>query len=164
MKKILPLLSILLVSGSALADDAALQKCRALSDASARLRCYDAIPLAAGSPVAGAAPAAAPAATKAAPVAAATTAEQNFGIEQVKKKAEEEPKSIESTIVGTFDGWGPNSRIKLANGQVWRIVDGSDAVLTPMQNPKARIERNVFGTMFLHVEGTNNSAKVRRVQ
>lgn len=156
MKKILPLLSILLVSGSALADDAALQKCRALSDASARLRCYDAIPLAAGGPVASAAPAAAH--------AAATTAEQNFGIEQVKKKAEEEPKSIESTIVGTFDGWGPNSRIKLANGQVWRIVDGSDAVLTPMQNPKARIERNVFGTMFLHVEGTNNSAKVRRVQ
>ncbi|GAB3453362.1 hypothetical protein GCM10027321_03410 [Massilia terrae] len=163
MKKLLPLLSILLVSGTAIADDAALQKCRALGEASARLRCYDAIPLTAGNPVASAAPAAAPVAANAAPTAA-TTAEQNFGIEQVKKKTEDEPKSIESTIVGTFDGWGPNSRIKLANGQVWRIVDGSDAVLTPMQNPKARIERNVFGTMFLHVEGTNNSAKVRRVQ
>ncbi len=163
MKKILPLLSLLLVSGTALADDAALQKCRALSDASARLRCYDAIPLAAvvhAAPAAAAAPAA-----KAAPLAAATPAEQNFGIEQVKKKETvEEPRSIESTIVGTFDGWGPNTRIKLANGQVWRIVDGSDAVLTPVQNPKVRIDRNLFGTIFLHVEGTNNSAKVRRVQ
>lgn len=158
MKKILPLLSIMLVSGAALADDAALQKCRAMTDASARLRCYDAIPLAAG-----AVPAAAPAA-KAAPVATATAAEKNFGIEQVKKTTDDAPKSVESTIVGNFDGWGPNSRITLANGQVWRIVDGSDAVLTPMQNPKARIERNMFGTMFLHVEGSNSSAKVRRVQ
>jgi hypothetical protein len=160
MNKLLPLLSMLLVSGAALADDAALQKCRALADASARLRCYDAIPLGA---VATAVPAAAPAA-KAAPVAPAATAEQNFGIEQVKKKVDEAPKSIESTIVGNFDGWGPNSMIKLANGQVWRIIDGSEAVLTPAQNPKVRIEKNMFGTLFLHVEGSNNSAKVRRVQ
>lgn len=162
MKKLLPLLSLMFVSGAALADDDALQKCRAVTDASARLRCYDAIPLAttpAGRPAATAVPMPAPAA-KAAPAA-----EQNFGIEQVKKKTEEEqPKSIESTIVGNFDGWGPNSRITLANGQVWRIIDGSEAVLTPMQNPKVRIERNLFGTIFLRVEGTNNSAKVRRVQ
>lgn len=161
MKTLLPLLSMMLVSGAALADDAALQKCRALTDATARLRCYDAIPLAAA--VATAAPAAAPAA-KAAQVAAAATAEQNFGIEQVRQKTEEAPKSIESTIAGTFDGWGPNSMIKLANGQVWRIIDGSEAVLAPMQNPKVRIERNMFGTLFLHVEGSNNSAKVRRVK
>ena len=113
--------------------------------------------------VATAVPAAAPA-SKAAPVAAAVTAEQNFGIEQVKKKVDEAPKSIESAIVGNFDGWGPNSMIKLANGQVWRIIDGSEAVLTPAQNPKVRIEKNMFGTLFLHVEGSNNSAKVRRVQ
>jgi hypothetical protein len=85
-------------------------------------------------------------------------------MEQVKKKQDDTPKSIESTIVGTFDGWGPNSRIKLANGQVWRVVDNSEAVLAPVQNPKVRIERNFIGTIFMRVEGTNNSAKVRRVE
>ncbi|MGZ5199147.1 MAG: hypothetical protein ACXWC4_05190 [Telluria sp.] len=142
MTKYLTLPLLLAVSSAALADDAALQQCRALADAGQRLACYDAIVPA---------------------PAAAKNAGQDFGMEQMKKQ-EETPKAIESTIVGSFDGWGPNSRIKLANGQVWRIIDGSEAVLAPMQNPKVRIERNFIGTIFMKVEGTNNSAKVRRVQ
>jgi hypothetical protein len=74
------------------------------------------------------------------------------------------PESMESTIAGDFDGWGPGSQIKLSNGQVWRIVDGSEAVLTRTNKPKVRIVRNLFGTLFMEVEGTNNSPKVRRVQ
>ena len=88
---------------------------------------------------------------------------QDFGMEAVRQK-EEQPKSIVSTVAGDFDGWGPGSQIRLANGQVWRIIDGSEAVLPRMKNPKVSIERNVFGTLFLKVEGSNNSAKVRRVQ
>jgi len=95
--------------------------------------------------------------------APARNKEENFGIE-AKKQREEQPKSITSTIVGDFQGWGPGSQIRLANGQVWRIVDGSEAVLPRSQNPKVTIERNLLGTLFLKVEGTNNSAKVRRVQ
>lgn len=147
--KALPLAVLLFASGSALADDAAILKCRAIGDAVARVACYDAIPV--GAPQAHAAAAPAPA------------REQNFGIEAVKQR-EEQPKSIESTIPGRFDGWGPNTQIRLANGQVWRIVDGSDAVLAPTVDTPVRIERNVFGTLFLKVEGTNSSAKVRRVQ
>jgi hypothetical protein len=161
MKKALYLL--LLVSSTALADDAAVRQCRALGEPAARLACYDAIPLGAvASPAAPAAVAAA--AAPAAPAVAARTPEQDFGMERMKKAQAEEPKSIESTIVGNFEGWGPNSRFKLANGQVWRVVDGSEAVLAPVANPKVRIEKNFVGTLFLHVEGTNNSAKVRRVQ
>lgn len=148
--KALPL-SLLLLSGAALADDAAIVQCRTLADSGARLACYDAIQVGARPQVAAAA--AAPARSK----------EENFGIE-AKKQRESEPQSISSTIAGDFQGWGPSSQIRLANGQVWRIVDGSEAVLAPMRNPKVRIERNVFGTLFLKVEGTNNSAKVRRVQ
>jgi hypothetical protein len=33
-----------------------------------------------------------------------------------------------------------------------------------MKNPKVRVTRNVFGTLFLEIEGTNNSPKVRRVR
>lgn len=148
MKKALSLL--LFVSSAALADDAAVLKCRALPDAPSRLACYDAMPL-------GAASVATPAA------AAATSGAAGFGRQSIARKADEEPKSIESTVVGDFEGWGPNARIKLANGQVWRVTDDSSAVLPRRSNTRVRIERNLFGTLFLHVEGTNSSAKVRRV-
>lgn len=156
MKKALYLLP--LVSGAAFADDAALQKCRALADAASRLSCYDAIPIGQAAPATAASVAAAPVA------APARTPEQNFGMEAVKKQADEQPKSIESSIAGTFDGWRPGSQIKLANGQVWKVVDGSEAVLAPLQNPKVKVSRNFFGTIFLEIEGTNQSPKVRRVQ
>lgn len=136
---------LLFVSGAAFADDAAILKCRSLADTAARLGCYDAIPV--GAPAA----------------AAAKAREQNFGIETARKPAEVAD-AIDSTIAGDFDGWGPSSRFKLANGQVWRVIDASEAVLARTSNPKVRIERNVFGTMFMKIEGTNNSPKVRRVE
>lgn len=150
------LLSLLFSAGAALADDGAILKCRALPAGDARLACYDAIPVGV--------PAAAPA--QAAAAAPAATAEQRFGLEQVKPAAPPagEPKSIASTIEGNFSGWGPSTLFKLANGQVWRVVDGSAADLPPASNQKVRIVRNLFGTTFLEVEGSNNSAKVRRVR
>lgn len=160
--KVLYALPLLLAAGAALADDAALQRCRALTDTGARLACYDAIPLAPARAAAALAPAAAvPAAPAATP---APTPEQSFGIATVKRAEPDTPKFIESTIPGAFQGWGPNTQFKLANGQVWRVVDGSEAVLAPVQDPKVRIVRNVFGTMFLEIPGTNNSPKVRRVR
>lgn len=148
--KVLPLALLLCACLPALADDSALLRCRAIGDVGARVACYDAIPVGA-----------AQAAPKAA--APARTPEQNFGMEAVKQR-EEQPASIASTIPGRFEGWGPNTQIRLANGQVWRIVDGSEAVLTPKTDTPVRIERNVFGTLFLKIDGTNSSAKVRRVQ
>jgi hypothetical protein len=124
-------------AGAAQADDAALRACRALADTGARLACYDAIPLAATPP-------------------------QSFGLDQVQR--EEAPQSVESTIAGRFAGWGPSTQFTLANGQVWKVVDGSQAELQPVTNPKVRVVRNLFGTMFLEIEGTNASPKVRRVR
>lgn len=153
--KALPLAVLLLASGSALADDAALLKCRTLTDVAARVACYDAIPVGAAKPAAAAATAAA--------AAPAAKPEENFGLEAVKQR-ETQPKSIQSTIVGDFEGWGPNTRIRLANGQVWRIIDGSEAILPRSSGVQVSIERNMFGTLFLRVDGSNSSAKVRRVE
>lgn len=156
MKKAVYLL--LLVSGAAFgADDAALMKCRMTMDQAARLACYDAIPAGALPPVSHRAPIVAPVAAK--------TAEQNFGLEEVKKKKEVDsaPASIESSVVGTIQGWAPGTTFTLANGQVWRVV-GGEASLSPMVNPKVKVVRNFFGTIFLEVEGTNHSPKVRRIQ
>lgn len=132
-------------AGTALADDAALLTCRALTDSGARLACYDAIP-----------------ARAAATHTAAATSAQSFGLEQARHEAP--PTSIASTIVGNFSGWGPATVFTLANGQVWKVIDGSQADLAPVSNPPVRIVRNLFGTMFLEIEGTNASPKVRRVR
>jgi hypothetical protein len=135
------LLALLGTAGAALADDAAILACRNLTDGAARLACYDAIP-------AGARPAAA--------------SVQSFGLEQ--KQPEEPARSIETTIVGKVSGWGPATLFTLANGQVWKVVDGSSADLAPVTNPPVKIVRNMFGTMFLEIDGTNASPKVRRVR
>jgi len=149
------MLALLTASSTALANDAALLKCRTLSDTATRVACYDAIPVGVAGPAAAAAAAAA--------TAPARTPEQNFGLEAVKQR-EAQPASIRSTVVGDFDGWGPGSQIRLANGQVWRVIDGSDAVLPRTKDAAVTIERNVFGTLFLKVDGGNSSAKVRRVK
>lgn len=150
---------LLFVAGSALADGAAMLQCRAIAEVPARVACYDAIPVGAVAPLA------APVAAAAAPTP--QQREQAFGMATVKapKSVTPEPdNSISSTIAGRFDGWSGNELVRLANGQVWRIVDGSSAVLSPMTDAKVKVERNVIGTYFLKIDGTNNSPKVRRVQ
>jgi hypothetical protein len=173
MKALFPLL-ILTASGAALAtDDAAVLRCRAIADVPARVACYDAMPLTSAAPAAArpAAPVAAAmpatpaaAAAPAAPVAAASF-EQNFGLSGYQLRQQtKEPDTIESSIVGHIEGWGPNTRFNLANGQIWRVADDSQASITEMDNPKIKLVRNSLGTIFLEIQGTNQSPRVRRVQ
>jgi hypothetical protein len=144
----------------------------------ARVACYDAIPL--GAPGASAAPAmvaamspsaaTVPASPAPAPVAAAPARaqlEQSFGKETVAVPAAvaaaTRVDAISSSIAGHFDGWGPNQRIRLANGQVWRVIDGSNATLD-LDNPAVTLKRSFSGAIFLNIVGTNNSPKVLRVE
>ena len=182
MKNLLLFACGLLSAGAAFADDAAILKCRAQPDTARRLACYDAIPVGA-TPVAAAAPAAptaapapaAPAPAAAAPAAAAPAAavaaapavspEQQFGLRPaVKKQKDLEPASIRSSVVGRFEGWGPGTVFTLANGQVWKVTDDTDAVLPIMQNPNVEITRGLIGAYFLQVDGHTNSARVARVR
>jgi len=155
-----------------------LSRCRTLSDTAARLACYDALPLAATVPAAPAPAAAArPAAT---PVPAVTAAGQTaaaaaapsagpvatapgpggFGLEgSARKEAQEQS----SSISGTFEGWGANSRIRLSNGQVWQVIDSSSAALY-LRNPKVTVKRALLGDFVMEFAGSNRTAKVRRVE
>lgn len=154
MKHTLYVLPLFLVSaaGSALADDAALLKCRAFSGVAERVACYDAIPVASS---------ATPVATAAAPAAKAP--EQDFGLKPPVRKVEQ-ASSFRSTVVGAFDGWGPGTRIRLANGQLWRVSDNSEAVLPPMREPQVEVSRGLLGSFFLQVVGRPNTARVVRVE
>lgn len=157
------LLVLLAVAGPAMADDAALLHCRTVADVPARVACYDAIPVAATRPPAAATPAAKVAAQPAAAAAAASPA-STFGLSATQLRKPDEPNSIESSLTGRIEGWGPRTQFRLANGQVWRVADDSSGSVDEIDNPKVKITRNALGTMFLEIEGTSAAPRVRRVQ
>ena len=143
-----------------------LAACRALTDAAARLACYDALPLptaaaTAAAPSAKAAPAAAvvvPAAPAAPAAAAVPVAAPNFGQER-----RDEPQALQSSIPGFFEGWGPRTRIRLANGQVWQVVDDSQGVYA-LTDAKVTVRRAMLGGFVLEIAGANKAPRVRRVE
>jgi hypothetical protein len=139
--------------GAMAADDAAMQRCRDLRDATARLACYDAIPrsVSPATPVLGSAAASAPPAA-------------SFGLEfRPSPTAPPLIASIESAIDGPFDGWLPRGQLKLANGQVWEVSDGSQAAYK-LKSPNVKITRGVSGTFFMAIEGVAQTPRVRRLK
>jgi hypothetical protein len=165
-------------SSAAETSDSALRTCRAVADKTARLACYDALPLAAAT-AAPAAPAAAPAssvapsavvaaAAAAAPAAApavvpaapAKASETNFGLEAQRAA---ETQQIASRITGIFEGWSANSRITLANGQVWQVIDGTSASYY-LKDPKVTIARAAMGSFRLEIDGARQAPRVKRVE
>ncbi len=73
------------------------------------------------------------------------------------------PCTIESQIPGRFEGWQPNTSIRLANGQVWQVTDGSSRMYD-VNNPKVTIARGVLGAFYLNLEGDNRTVRVKRIQ
>ena len=72
-------------------------------------------------------------------------------------------KQVDSRIRGRFQGWRPNQRIELENGQVWRIADDSEA-LYELQDPKVTVHRGLFGAYFLEIEGVPFQVRVVRAR
>jgi hypothetical protein len=139
-------------SGSAAAQDNGLQRCRLISDNVARLTCYDTLllPLPGGTTPRGDPPG------EILPVPALAL----FGMEHQNDR---QVKEISSRILGNFDGWGPRSRFRLENGQVWQIVDESSAVYA-LKSPRVKISRVVFGGFELEIEGANRAPRVKRLE
>ena len=159
------LLAVVLGSGSAVADDAGLLRCRSITDGPARLACYDKLPLAGqGTPAAPArAPAPAAAGRAAAPAGPAIPTPSPDGQFGLAPKPSEEVNEIHTSIAGLFEGWRPNERIRLANGQVWQIADDTSSRIQ-RRDPKVTVRRGAMGAFYLDIEGDNRSPRVRRVQ
>lgn len=135
VKLILPLLAL---PSAVCADDTGLQRCRGLADPTARLACYDALGSASSPDAQG----------------------QRFGL---KAPPSETMQAVESHIPGKFEGWEPKTRIRLANGQVWQIVDGSRGAFQ-LVDAKVRVRRGALGSYYLDIEGHNGSPGVKRVE
>jgi hypothetical protein len=153
-------MALLLMGGAGIvgAQDLAsdVRTCRQQGDAMSRLRCYDAMSVPGSTP---------PATATAKPSAPAAEAVAKFGQEAVKPPAGTPPalQQVESRIRGRFQGWRPNQRIELENGQVWRIADDSEA-LYDLQDPKAIVHRGLFGAYFLEIDGVPFQVRVVRAR
>lgn len=139
-------------TSAALAQDEGLRRCRTISEAAQRLACYDALAPQESSR--------ADSRNVSPQDGAPLRPAERFGLEH---KAPPQASRIESHIAGTFHGWGPNSEIRLANGQVWQVVDGS-TMASVWENPRISIRRGTLGSFFLDIEGETRSARVRRVR
>ena len=147
-------------------DAAAVQRCRIIPEAAARLACYDAIALPGvgsragwGAPVAPPPGAAAPAATLDAPGAAPSAG--GFGFEG--RVPAGPAAALGSRIVGTVREFGNGTRFTLENGQIWQIVDSTSGFYD-LQNPPVTIERAVLGSFLMTIEGVNQRPRVRRIR
>ena len=136
--KSLPILVLMVMSTAALAGEAGMLRCRGLTDPTARLACYDAL----------------------APIA--KSAEQ-FGRETTVAAASPVLRSIQSHIPGIFEGWQPNTRIRLANGQLWQIVDGTSGSYR-LVDAKVTVKRGALGSFFLELDTEKRSLRVKRIE
>lgn len=163
---------LLAVTGNfALANEAGVLKCRALTDTNKRLACYDAIdvtgavanakPPAATGGAAGTAAAANPRPSGSAATAAPASPAAEFGLPA--KQTAVGVDRIETTIKGRLDSWREGSRIRLANGQLWQVADDSRGVCE-CDNRKVVVTRGAFGTYFLEIEGKGNAPRVKRIE
>jgi len=162
-KRSASLLLLALLSNASMAADGAsgaaaeLQRCRSLSDSTVRLACYDTLAeQASKTNLSKPAPPAVSAADPSMPIGSSAT----FGLPVQRQN---EPDVIKSQIEGLVEGWGPGKTFTLANGQVWQVSDGSRAVLY-LKNPKVEIRRAALGTFMLELEGTNETARVKRLR
>ena len=175
----------MLIAALPAAASDALKRCRSIQEPAARLACYDALPLEEARAPQAAQPAApapgprpatpaaprpsttppAPPAPQTAQVPAApptqATLESGFGMEG-RAPAAELP-AIQSHIPGTFLGWSQYSRIRLANGQVWQVIDEGSRRMQ-LQDPKVRVRRGMMGAFYLEFEAHNHAPRVRRVE
>ncbi|MBV1910962.1 MAG: hypothetical protein KUG78_16805 [Kangiellaceae bacterium] len=79
------------------------------------------------------------------------------------KEKEHEIQSFSSHIVGKFNGWKKGKKLKLANGQIWKVAN-SNRVYVQLENPEITISKAIFGTFTAKVKGVTAPAKVRRVK
>lgn len=71
--------------------------------------------------------------------------------------------TVESRIVGDFQGWQRGTTFKLENGQRWQVTDGDEYTHPRMTAPAAKIVPGLLGSFWLVVNGATRKVKVRLV-
>ncbi|SRR5579871_2082196 len=144
---------------------ARLAKCAAVSDAAARLACYDAIarpPAPGPTEPPAAAPAIGPAAIQQAPAVASPDARENFGNYQAEHPTVQKQNSISGNVTAIGESPAGRTRLTLsADGGVWELLDSADPLLRV--GDAVTIRRATFNS-FILTTSTRREHRVRRLQ
>ena len=96
-----------------------------------------------------------------APEPESETPEERFGME--KKMLELGGDEMSSTALGQFDFWEKGQRIELENGQVWEITNSTN-LYYKAGNPQVTIEKGLFSSFYMHIDGVSKALKVERIR
>ena len=97
--------------------------------------------------------------------ASASATEDTRGLKNQNKDDDELGKVINSSIVGTFDGWDRKGTLfKLANGMIWQQTENDTFFVKAVQNPEVTITRGLMGNWRLSMVGHNSAVRVKRIQ
>jgi hypothetical protein len=164
MKSIVLLVPLALLAASparAQLDPAAVQRCRIIAEAAARLACYDAIALPGigsragwGAPVA-TAPATAPAA------APGPGPGGDFGLSRPAPEAAAD--RVVSRVVGRVEDFPNGLKLTLENGQVWQLSESATGFYN-LESPRVTITRGLISGFVMAMDGVNAPLKVRRIR
>lgn len=80
---------------------------------------------------------------------------------QIDPGTEIEYNAMDSELVGTFAGFEKGTVFTLANGQRWKVTDGSYVCGPDPRVRKVRVKPGVFGSFFLEFEKVNVRPKVQ---
>jgi hypothetical protein len=82
-----------------------------------------------------------------------------------EKSSAPEVDVIRSRIAGTFRQWGPNTRFRLDNGQVWVADRSSESrFFGTLENPEVEIRPAPFGTWKLTLVSEGLWLRVKRIE
>lgn len=136
-----------------------LQSCASIADSQKRLACFDSLAAVAnpapstwGSP-----PPRPPGAPASAPTKATKPAD-SFGLSPKPATTE-----IRSRVNGLLDSWDADTVFQLANGQHWRVADGTSAFIN-LQDPEVVIKASALGGFRMEIAGSNRVVRVRRIR
>ncbi len=71
---------------------------------------------------------------------------------------------VVSRIKGEFSGWSGNTVFELENGMVWEQTEASTFHVPATTSAVAVIEKGVFNSWRLRIEGYNRDVRVKRVE
>ena len=80
-------------------------------------------------------------------------------------KGNSEDDVINSTIVGTFEGWEKKGTLfKLANGMIWQMTEDDSFSIPPVENPQIEIKKGFMKKWKLSLLGHKSKVSVTRIQ
>ncbi len=71
---------------------------------------------------------------------------------------------VVSRIKGEFSGWTGETVFELENGMIWKQVETGTFYVPPRNDAVAVIDKGVFNSWRLKIEGYNKTIRVERIQ